>query len=1665
MGFPRGQTKLFEGLGFSSTFQEHSITDKLLAHFPMDDGSNEIRSSAAIGRVQLAQFNNVPRVSGVSIYTNFAADFNGNNHYLSDQFAYPEFAPASGGLVGNITEHKVPNEFTMAGWVYLKSTSPRYPTNIEDIITKWGNNTSGGRGWLLQYVHSGHSRAEGFTFAFSTDGDNFVSVDYGNGSGVALDAWHHVRASVDSDYAYLQVNNGPVQKLAIGGSGIINKDDPLEFARLNVPNPPSTRYAGISLDSWSFWGRVITEAENATIYNNGSGLGFPWAPVHDLADGIQACWPLNEGGGSAYDVTGRKRNLSANGSPTIGVGVVGSGRAFNSSLSQWLEASNPSWGSIGARDWTLGFRFRPDPGAAQSIVVAKNNETGVGGAGSEWNVQYNPAVGNTPASVNWRVLYNDAPFEGGVGAASGTTNGPLDDGDFHSVMVGHINGSGDWVQVDGGEFIGQDELTGGQNDGNADFTIGRRDHATPLFFDGVVSDVTIWHKFPTAQEREFYLTGSSPLPAFPFGSGTPYPGEVIGSGIPLDDISDGNPYIEVSGLPTFADEYRWPYGSGRDIDGNVGFSRDLDARLSDLTAQFGFNQQPHRFTMTWVPVCFNFEGTELPDIGEEVDFNVGSFRIRGRIVHADKTKSAQGLKVTTTVEDYRTDLNRLVLDTYGLYDEEEEPEANIIDVHHWFLKNQGGLANPRDLRMLREHGATYKQIYNAILEANSSVATQLPSPGVLSENLGDLSTYRFSFRTTPLLDAITKILSDAAFDMYYHMGSNTLNVVNRQKQIDIDINDVPFKEDDPNNPTTISLKLGHDEPERPTAVQVLGDRMEGVISNGGKLGTTDGVYGGRCGLGLPGGAEWKPAWRGATIYYFGEDGTIQQDKPTDGELAAALKGIEFWAEKKSGSQTEHIDSRLSEQGIDPISGRQVPVVSPVSASGAGLIQNRGQDGRSWIIEWYNRVRNFAQNHYTRTYSLTGASALYGELDRFDVVDEAWCGLENQSGGGFNQGYSIQGDYRWLAPFWNHDENKMRAWAVIDKQPTTGGSKSPLWGQDGKGVPTQFAQWNEDESYVFVPIEVKKWNRAASKFSSDWILKCEQSANGMYIRFPNMMWRSFEENEALVKLPKVRYMRAKFTTETSNDSTIDPATEGRFYEEFRSGINIPVKMYKRYGNTCPSKWSAGYGLDGGNISRMRAEVIQRDDLAPWNFEPHDDKDSLDLMDSEGKAVARGRVVNRSQSTFIEATKVGLPTITFDGYSDPTGEVKHGITNISVTKNASSYWQTRYSAKTHFPQPVKAKPVPNEVMEDFRFALHRFNEKFNRPPKPQPFQPPTIFDPKTEDDFSEFITKPSKESFKVPVIIEQIFNVTTSVGDPDVAYAGEDGKNILWPVTARAGIGQSLSPTSKLGANQYAFCIDGFLQRGMQATYNYEDQDDGSFVHYFTGGVQLREARMVVCQDSPFQDEEGDWRINVQVAADTLQIQVPNSDPVEYREVTLEPIEVYNVIFSDQNNVDQTLQRGDKVLMSGAGQENGNVVKPRFTGTQYIIDMSIPPQKDKIFILTSGRAGAGALFATVLTKPNATTGRDSKIQTVSQLGGTNFTDGLIVGAGENNPGTRYYNDFVGVEYGHVAIGDPCIVVQEAEDTSELGEGEPRVIRNICFVLKPLFMSTDAFGSTVT
>ncbi len=98
-------------------------------------------------------------------------------------------------------------------------------------------------------------------------------------------------------------------------------------------------------------------------------------------------------------------------------------------------------------------------------------------------------------------------------------------------------------------------------------------------------------------------------------------------------------YITISGQPTYQ---QWrPVIDASGIPG-VGSSIEL----SSLNASFGINEQPHRYEMEYIPTAFS--NTSLPNIGTEVNFAIGSFKIAGRITHVDYNKSDRGCVHTIT---------------------------------------------------------------------------------------------------------------------------------------------------------------------------------------------------------------------------------------------------------------------------------------------------------------------------------------------------------------------------------------------------------------------------------------------------------------------------------------------------------------------------------------------------------------------------------------------------------------------------------------------------------------------------------------------------------------------------------------------------------------------------------------------------------------------------------------------------------------------------------------------------------------------------------------------------------------------------------------------------------------------------------------------------------
>ena len=1082
-----------------------------------------------------------------------------------------------------------------------------------------------------------------------------------------------------------------------------------------------------------------------------------------------------------------------------------------------------------------------------------------------------------------------------------------------------------------------------------------------------------------------------------------------------------NPYVEVSGLPTF-EQQKITFPSGA-------FNVQVDAFLSACNATFGFNQQPHRFSLEYVPEEFSFNS--LPSIGTFVRFDVGDeFHIAGRIKHADYNKSSRGNIISIDIEDIRDELNDYTLDTYGIFGENDTPAVGIIDVVYWYCNvksNQVGRQRAiKDLAQLRSVGASYGQIYQAIEYFENTLGTinglldKIPEPSVVDAQLPrDPDAYRWQFRAQTFLDVLARIMRDIAYDFYYDMKEDKINVINRKFGIQISDNAIPTASD---TAELISLRYGNDEAERPTVARLYGGQMEGLVGPTTVRLMPSGAFGSignQLGINIDD-FKFVRGWD-ATLKYFGPDGFLNEYQPTDDELAASLKGLEWWAREVG------LDNRIDNTTINPDTGLTQEQRS-VMGSGLGLLRNRRIAERSWIVNWYSRVRTFAQNHYGRTYVLDSTSQLYEDLDQFDVISEAWCNLENQSENGtFTDDYKISDTFKFIAPFYNHDTNKMRPYAVLP-----GNTK---WGLDGEQVPAAFEKWNEDEDNQFVPIEVRKWDSNRNKFNEEFLEVIEGQEKGVWVRLPAFAWNpDAGRNTELGDIHRVITLTSVFegeTTEDLPDPLLFPIPFQQIAPSGGNGASIPVRVKRRFGVTYPQIWSSGTGTD------LKVEVAEG--FVPWNYEPRGSKTSVDLMNEEALAFLGTQVVNRNVVTFAEANKVGLPAISFDNYADQEidasgtyGRVSHGVTNLSLTKDIQSpAWQTKYSLKSHFPQFIQVQPVLKAVNENFAFAIKRIDANVPRFDPPD-FEVPPIPDlPETND---------GRKTIKSDTGLEHIREIPVEIIDviepgADQYYLAIDAQGTKWPRALDVGFGNA--------SLKEARATDGFLQKGMDAVYHIEKKADGSFEHYFTGGVDLKDTRVVemssVIQQVTLSDGSTVSVANVKTLPTLVTTNFGNSE-------TAIQFELLNVPFLDQANLPQATV-GDKFTLVSHGNKNKggpNPIAPDTTAQQE------DGSSDLFLVNATGGAGS-TILAQVTARPNAD-GRNGAIQTFAAAGGVEYTDGQIPSTG----GSTIYNViFVGADPTLVEVGDPVIAQQFLETDASAAQ-----FRLIALVLKPTFFGGITF-----
>jgi len=1027
--------------------------------------------------------------------------------------------------------------------------------------------------------------------------------------------------------------------------------------------------------------------------------------------------------------------------------------------------------------------------------------------------------------------------------------------------------------------------------------------------------------------------------------------------------------------------------------------------LSSINASFGFGSTPHSFGLTYIPTSFDHE--LLPSIGTQVDFTIDNFLVKGSVTHADYSKDSRGNLLSITVEDSRLDLSYFFIDTVGINGRNDTPEEDTVDVLNWYNTTSvapatsGRSAAVRELQRIEEDGATYRQIYNAAEYFENTVGSvtgllaALPLPQVAEEQLsGDQDAYRWKLSSESALSTVERIFGDLSYDIYWNMGEGKISVINRKNSVSISKENIPYEGD---TSETIHLKYGSDEADTPNKLKMFGPKMEGIVGSG-RLIPSSGAFAASYDMGVTVGAPvFEAGWNNVVIKYFSIDGSLQEDTPTDAELSAALKSIEYWSHEKN------LENRISTSGYVPGSGAfvgQVPATEYLSQMASRYTQSK-----SWIVAWYNKVKSFAESHYGKTYILKTTSSLYDYIDDIEVVGEAWCNVENQASGDFEDGYKIDSTYNMLSPFYSSKTNKVRAYCVLPS-----GTK---WGVTGEGVPTKFESWNEDESNQFVPVKAKMWKTSNSRFQSpifDW----DNSEKGISITFPNFCFDpTSARNTGLLAVSSGlttandAFQTGDWTADFS-DPLLNPVPYSELNPASGQSVALPIRVKRRYGYAYPSVWTSGTG--------SKLEVRIEDSFAPWNYEPQGSDTSVEKLENEVSAYLSSQRIDTTDATHAEVSKIGLPGISFDEFSDQSlgsqgyGSISHGITSVNVSKSGESYWKTKYSVKSHFPQLVKAKPIQRDREEDLSFVIKQIETRVDD--LEIDLDIPSVFTHIDDTKLSNISVGGNPEKRSIPVTITEVY--LRSSGDP--YYLAQDSRGREYP--------RNLALDAGTSSSQRARATDGLLDIGLECVYHYERLEDGTFQHWFTGGVNIGDSKVML------------------VASDVKVVSVGGTDYSVVDLSTIVPsggtaISVTNVPLIDQSNT-STVTSGINVSVASPMSDT-NIRTYDFTpasGGSAGLYVSNP----------GGGAPSGAEFATVTTAPEAASGTGGVL--------TTFSPGYLTETIYNDAASGTKVSFVGVDPKIVQVGDVGILSVRTDTVG--GSGTAPITHVLCHIVKPTFIN---------
>ncbi len=919
--------------------------------------------------------------------------------------------------------------------------------------------------------------------------------------------------------------------------------------------------------------------------------------------------------------------------------------------------------------------------------------------------------------------------------------------------------------------------------------------------------------------------------------------------------------------------------------------RDLDAILTNINAAFGFNQTPHSFNTTWVPIRgedpkgFHGASGQAPLTGRIIGFTVGDFLVSGEIIHSEyNTDATGGTIVSLNIQDERRCLDRIKIHTEDLGNNPGSGNISVargVRIVDGFEDINGEIDEAKfvEYRKVLEQGCTYPQILKSIQlaidngELDFDINT-IPTTAQLVNNIGGTaSAIRFKFEMASLSEVMTTILEATAYDWYWSMSEHSVQLINRRVEFDLQENELLSIVSQLGAASgldqTIRLSFGQDLVQDPRRVRLLGAHQEGFI-NSPLLSPIDGINT------VNSGVVFHPAWPNVTAQFIDANGILRSYIPSDIELNMVLKGIEHWSYfKKYQTATPIPAEPQNNPGGSPGFGLSQDAGSiaaqhpdfqsrfdpaqPLATIGGNesgtirLIDNRRDANQNWILAWFGRIDTHARELYGRAYVASGILANQAS-GAFKLLTSAWANIENQiegqdisaegSSGLFVNNYEINRDLSPLAPFKGTDD-KIEAYIVLPS--------GTVYGVEGDDPPAGFGGWTEDYNVGntpaasgrrsrtgehYIPIQLREIGQLAIDPRDDLFPFESYPEGSILATLPIVAGTGLSENGILTNLVTL----VEDALESSSSGLFDTPHPAFLIDIFPSlsGIAIPVQFTERYGMEFPSLWVSGILTTPCD----NEEVVVEDLYAPWNFPPQGSTTSLQLMEDRAFRRIQGLIVPDNTSRYAQIELVGLPTISFDAFSnqtiDASGDIgvrNHGITDFNFGLTAqgitTTYKIASFFAEFGRPAPLEDRQrnilqgiiTPIDVIE---LTMQPSQRQRGRRP-----QPPLIG------------VRPREGNITKRVTIETVNNALTFTSTPFIGtierYRGITDQQYNAPPTFPGANDEDFKATGG------AICVDGYLNLGDEAIYNVNEfkLENGrrEIKRFFTGGRSFSNGTVV------------------------------------------------------------------------------------------------------------------------------------------------------------------------------------------------------------------------------